>query len=160
MELLSKLRTSFQKQYNAERQNQAVYTAFQNYFDAQTWDGFSKWMKKSAQEEGEHAQKLADYLVSRNCVPEIQSLESVAVSGSPRELFQKALELEMGNTASLTELYLECLKFQCYEAGFFLEWYLDEQRKSERELTDILQMFDHAGNDNAAIMMIDERLGE
>lgn len=161
MNLSPVLVKAFQDQFTAERNNEAFYWQCALCLDDMNWSGFAKWMSKAANEEKEHAQKFADYLIDRNVCPDVESLASVVhPTGDVMQFFGLALQAEQANTLRLNRLFALCQAENDYDAQLWLQWALNEQRVSERELTDLLKLLERSGGNNAALLEIDEHIND
>jgi ferritin len=141
------LKQALQEQFNKERQNEANYRAKAAQAEAANYPGVAAWMKRSADEEHEHADLIENYLVARNEVPVYTNLMMIDLLPGDAliDLFQGALELEQQNTVSLETLYYLAEQSEDPRTCSFLTvphddfpGFLEEQTKSEREITDIL----------------------
>lgn len=160
MNLDSSLEQMFQTQMSREYANALAYDNLAGGLEAEAWDGFAKFMRKSAEEERGHYRKFNDFLVDRNCTPAIQNaITSSVVTQDPLSAFTQAKGLEMSNTTLLIDLDRACANVGDQEARNFLIWALEEQRNSERELTDILIWLSRAQGNDAAMRDLDEKLG-
>lgn len=130
------------QQLTLERQNAAIYDALSAMLDAVNWAGSSKWMKHAADEEREHADKVTSYIVDRNSLPVFMPLEgcNTPASDNLTEYFQAALLREQATTEALKTLYYLAESEEDPQLCVFLHPLLDEQTRSEREITDILIM--------------------
>ncbi len=161
MQISEKLYKAFQVQVTRELTNAEAYWQLSFVADAQVWPGLSYFFKKSAQEEIGHATKLADFLTDRTRTAKIGTHTTLSAEGEQTfaTLVGTALKLEQQNTTALIELYSLCVTERDFEAGVYLNWFLAEQRVSERELFDILTQAQRAGS-NAALLIIDGTLVE
>ena len=137
-----------QDQFNMERQNAAVYDCLSACLEAVNWEGSAAWMKRNANDERGHADRVSGYIIDINKMPEFFPLLPITDNSDGENLpayFTAALNREMLTTAHLTILFNEASKmgdaqtiaFLLQQAGDF-PGFLAEQTKSEREITDIL----------------------
>lgn len=159
MEIDSELFQSLNTQLNREIFNSHSYRQLAALSDAESWDGFSKWLHHAADEELEHSRKIFDFLIDRNRVPTIETIEAPQVQASvnPINWLTEALDLEQANTRLIVDLYWVCFTAKDADAAIFLEWFVEEQRRSEREIQDLLL---EAGRSDAAMKMVDEKLSK
>ena len=144
-------------QYNAERQNAAVYKALQAAFEEVNWAGFARWCGKSSAEEIDHSNRIFDYLTKR------QALVTVSELPKPPEFngedilsnFEAALELEMSNTTKITSLVRLALDMNDFMTFSALEWFVDEQASSEAEIVQIIADLGHVDD----VWLVDQKLG-
>lgn len=147
------LLTEFVHQLTLERQNAAIYDALSAGLDVVNWPGSSAFMHKSADEEREHAQKFCDFIVDRNESPVFEPLEAATfpAGNNLSDFFRAALVREQMTTESINALYFQAEEAEDPAACQFLHWFIAEQIKSERELTDILIMLERLGNDGKVV---------
>ena len=83
---------------------------------------------------------------------------NVGATPEPPEVFAAALDLERQVSQEIIDLYYEAHQARDFATVSFLEYFLDEQVKSERELTQIVADLDRA-DCPAALLLIDRELG-
>lgn len=145
------------EQFNHERANQVLYQAFADYMEAATWPGFSHWFDKQAEEEGQHARRIAAYLIDQNCLPVYMPLEAPPMEGidtAPEVLFKLTLERERLTTSMINQLYHLADLEESPATCEFLLWFIREQVEEERALVDILQEMGRA-TCPAALLLLD-----
>lgn len=146
-----------QNQLTLERTNHAIYRSMADELENLGWDGCADYMRKSSDEELEHADKIASFLVDRNIDPFYDTVQSPPeLSEELPDYFKNAYAAEQKTTASIMELYNQALAENEYLVTEFLHWFLAEQVKSEREVWDIIQMLE-ATNE---WRLIDEKVGK
>lgn len=136
------LEIALQEQLNRERTNHATYRQMAETLDNMYWPGSSAWMRKASDEEQEHADKFAAYMIDRNIQPQYSAL-SAPVTPNTEHLpayYQTALNLERDNTESIKALYYLAEQAEDPQTCTFLIWAIDEQTAAERELVDIITM--------------------
>ena len=130
-----------QQEVTLERTNRDFYRLGSFTLDNEGWGGFAKFFKKSSDEEQEHADKFADLLVDRNINPVYNVIGGIeAIESDPLKWCQAAYEAEQKTTAAIQEIYQQAMDEGEYLVTDFLGFFLNEQRKSEREVWDIIQM--------------------
>lgn len=148
--------SALQQEYTFERLSSAVYLGLAAAADSASWLGFATWFKKNAAEELEHAGKFYDYMLDRDLVPQVDEIASIGVAGddSPLGWMKLALMQEQKVTANVSAMFADAVQAGDGQTVAFLMWFLDEQTKSERFLTDIIRMLEVAAGDVAAIRQI------
>ncbi len=160
------LRDSLNKQITNERYNAAFYRAAAARLDLLNLPGFARWMKRSAKEETKHASWFADYLIDRNEAAIYAALDAVTlpngstINNVASALFALALQAEQRTTQQINSLYLMADEVNDPQTCVFLHWFIEEQTKSEREVTEILAQVKLAESDPAGILTLDHRLGK
>ena len=125
------------EQFNHERANQVLYQAFADYLEGAAWPGFSHWFSKQAEEEGQHARRIAAYLIDHKRLPVYQPLDAPPVEGidtTPEALFRLALERERLTTSMISQLYHLADLEESPATCEFLLWFIREQVEEERAL--------------------------
>lgn len=133
---------AIQEWHNLERQNVAAYDALFGGADNVNWPGLALWCKHSADEEREHAEKVAAFLVDKGISPEYGPLSAANApeSDNHADYFRAALTREMLTDETIKEIYKMAFDAGEYDACEFMLWFLAEQRRSIREITDYLKM--------------------
>jgi ferritin len=116
-------------------------------------------MRNASDEEGQHADKFAAYLIDRNQVPRSDALPApLVISGEDMlPYFESALLIETTNTEQIKELHYAAEQAEDMQTCVFLIPVIEEQTKSERELIDICLMLRRLNNNGRVIY--DETLG-
>lgn len=134
-----------------------LYLSIASYFENIPLEGFYKWFRKQADEEHEHAMKIYDYLLDRNLHVHMQAIERPPVEfKSIEECFQLALEHEKKVTHWIHQLYELAWTEGDHATHVFLQWFITEQVEEEKNATDNLDQIMFAGNDPAAILVLDQ----
>jgi len=138
----STLTQAFQEWHTTERQNSAAYDALFVQADNVNWPGLAKWCKHAADEEREHAAKVAAFLVDKNVLPEISDIVRVAspAGDDHTAFFQAAMAREVLTDETIKEIYRMAEEAGEYDACEFIFPFLVEQRRSIREIGDYLKM--------------------
>lgn len=146
------LLSSLNQQYNQELVNAATYRSLGWELEALNWAGSSSWMFKAFQEEEEHAKRIAEYIIDQNGVPVLELMNSIQLVASEDlvQYFSKALDLEKINTELLRVLYFEAERAEDAATCIFLQGFITEQVRSERDIVDILTMLERLDNNGRA----------
>ena len=138
-----------------------LYLSMSGYFDAVNLPGFALWMRKQYEEETQHALKLFDSLLDRGERVQLPPVASPPSSfRSPLDTFEQALEHEREVTAHIHELYDLALQEKDYASKVLLDWFVQEQVEEEKSATEIVERLKMAGEDGAALLMLDKEMGE
>lgn len=136
--------------------NLAVQMQSIGYFGAQ------KYFEKEAISEREHAKVITDYVNDMGGTSSIMGI--LAQADTPKTL-NEAFELSMEAEEELLKFYVELYEEvedkmkDCVTAQFLLQ-FIEIQRKAVGEVRDILSILDRAKGNEAAILMVDSKLGE
>ena len=132
--------TLVQREVTLERTNRDFYRLGSFTLDNAGWGGFAKFFMKSSGEEQEHADKFAGLLVDRNINPIFDTIQSIEyLTGDPLVWIKAAYAAEVRTTAAIMEIYKQAQDEGEFLVTQFLQFFLEEQRKSEREVYDIQQ---------------------
>jgi ferritin len=138
-----------------------LYLSMSGYFETASLTGFAYWMRKQYEEEAQHALKLFDSLLDRGERVQLPSVDQPPSSfRSPLDAFEQALEHEKEVTAHIHELYDLAILEKDYPAKILLDWFVQEQVEEEKAATEIVERLKMAGEDGAALLMLDKELGE
>jgi ferritin len=160
--MLSKtLQDALNTQIKHEFFSSYLYLAMSSYFESQSLLGFAKWMRIQSEEEHGHAMRLFDFVHDRGGSVELQALEQPRGEfAAPLDVFQQALEHERFITAQIHQLYALAVREKDYPTQVHLQWFIDEQVEEEKNASDIVDQLRIAGNDGAAILLLDHNLGQ
>lgn len=137
-----------------------VYLSMSAYLEAANFIGFAKWMRMQAQEEVKHGMKLFDYVNDRNGRVTLKTLEQPPVQfKSALDVFEHALEHEKKVTGLIHTLYELAKKENDYATQVALQWFINEQVEEESTATKVVDRLKIAGNDGAALLMLDNEMG-
>ncbi len=146
---------ALQEQFNRERINRETYRLMSANLDAVNWSQAASYMHKASNEEGEHADKFAGYLIDRNETPRYDPLPA-PVSPNGDDLvpyFEAALMTEKANTEGIKNVHYAAEQAEDAQTCVFLIWAIEEQTKAERELTDILLMLRRLDNNGRLLFV-------
>ncbi len=147
------------KQIKMEAHSSAAYLAMAGWCDVEGYDNCAEFFFKQSDEERKHQLKLFHYLADMEC-PAISPTvaETQHEFGKLREVFEKALEMEMAVTDSIHEIMAECRKHNDFATEEFMRWFVQEQIEEEYVARRTLELFDVLGEDQIALGMIEERV--
>ncbi len=147
-------------QINKELFAAYLYLSMCAAFEARSLDGFAQWMRGQAQEELAHAMRIFDHMNERGARVELAALTRPTQEfGSTLEAFQAALDHERSVTKAIHELYDIALEKHDHASQLLLEWFIDEQVEEEDTVGTIVDQLRMAGENEAAILMLDRELG-
>ena len=147
------------RQINNELEASYTYLAMAAYFDKQNLTGFSAFMERQSNEELGHAQRLFRYVLARNGNVELEAINKPQKAyGTVQDAFALSLERERENTESIYNLYELTRTKHDYGTLSHLQWFLDEQVEEEKVMGDILGRLELAGNDKAALLILDDQM--
>jgi ferritin len=149
------------RQIQAEFESAYVYLSMSAYCEANDQVGFAQWLRVQAKEELAHAMKFFDHVNGRGGRVLLTAIEAPPPSfGSFADLFEQVLQHEVKISAQIHDLYDLAHREKDYASIPLLQWFLAEQVEEERLAADVLALVKRAGEDKAAILHLDRRLGE
>lgn len=124
------------------------------YFGAQKF-----FLSESSDELG-HYQKIVDYINDRGLVATVPQIEMQDEKvTSLRDALTIGFETEKALSEDYSEWFKQAFAEDVVTAQFFLQ-FIEHQRKSLGEYGDLIARLDRAGANEAAILLIDQELGE
>lgn len=155
-----KIEEAINKQLNAELYSGYMYLSMAAYFESIDLAGFANWSRLHAQEEFTHGMKFYDYLVSRGARVTLTQIE-----GPPTEwesaiaVFDHVYQHEQVVTGLINDLVDLTISLKDHATNNFLQWFIAEQVEEEETANGVLQRLKLAGDDSAALLMLDKELG-
>ena len=138
-----------------------LYLSMAGSFEVANLTGFAHWMREQSREELEHAMKFFDFLLDRGEHVQLRAIEEPPYAfRSPLDTFEQALEHEKEITARINNLYELAVRENDYPAQILLSWFVTEQVEEEKNATDIVERLRMAGEDSAALLLLDSELGK
>ncbi|MFP4686714.1 MAG: ferritin [bacterium] len=155
-----KLATEMNKQITEEFRAAAHYLAMAAYLDSQDWNGMADFMKAQVEEEREHGMKFYEFLNEVGKRVTIGAVEEPKNSySSIKEVFETALEHERYVTGRIQKMVAIAEEENDYCARNILQWFVDEQVEEENSMGEILVQLERIGDNQAALLMLDQKLG-
>jgi len=139
-----------------------LYANVANHMQAVGFFGAQKYFQAESADEFTHYQKIVDFINDRGDVATINALPKM--SDMPKSLmdcFEIALEAETDLENFYVKLYEEAEDkyMDCVTAQFLLQ-FIEIQRKSVGEMKDMLSILKICGDNSAALLELDEKLGD
>ena len=146
-------------QIQAEFASAYLYLAMSARFDAMNLKGFAKWLRVQWEEETGHALKLYDFLLQRDRVVALKTVEAPALTFETAvQAFEQVLQHEQYVTERINALYELALAERDYPLQTFLHWFINEQVEEESNAKQILEQLRMVGP--AGLLMIDRHIGK
>ena len=138
-----------------------LYLSMAGSFEVANLTGFAHWMREQAKEEMNHAMKFFDFLLDRGDQARLQAIDAPPYAfRSPLDTFEQALEHEKEVTSLIHDLYGIAVRENDYAAQVMLNWFVAEQVEEEKSATEIVERLRMAGEDSAALLLLDAELRE
>ncbi|AKB26581.1 Ferritin-like protein 2 [Methanosarcina sp. MTP4] len=159
--LNEKMQKALNEQINKEMYSAYLYLAMSAYCSYKGLAGFANWFKVQYGEEMEHADKIYKYLVEQGARVELEAIEKPPTEfGTLLEMFEKTLAHEQFVTHLIRELLELAVAEKDYATSIFLQWFVEEQVEEEANDSAIIAKLKLAGEDGAALLVIDSDLGK
>ena len=146
-------------QMNLELYSSLLYQQMSAWCSYHTFEGAAAFLRRHAQEEMTHMQRLFDYLTDTGNLPRINTVESpFAEYSSLDELFQETYKHEQLITQKINELAHAAMTNQDYPTFNFLQWYVSEQHEEEKLFKSFIDKLSLAGKSGEGLYFIDKEL--
>lgn len=155
-----KLKDSINEQIAAEMWSSNIYVSMYFYLEHAGYPGAAHWMKKQADEEMDHAFKMADYLLRRGAKPVMAAIPAVPQEWKgPKEVFEAVLAHERHVSELINRVYELALAEKDYASQDFFMGFVREQVEEEASAEEIVALFGQCGC-SGCMLKIDSRLGK
>lgn len=156
-----KIFKALNEQIKHELYSSFLYLSIASYFENIPLEGFSKWFRKQAEEEHEHAMKIYDYILDRNLHVDLQAIEKPPVKfDSIETAFKMALEHEQKVTKWIYRIYDMAVEEKDHATHVFLQWFITEQVEEEKNAQDNLDQIIFSEGDKAALFVLDQNFAK
>jgi len=150
------------EQIKIEAASSAKYLAMASWCAEQGFVNSEAYLMTQAQEEREHMIKFFKYVNEaggRAISPEVAHIPHEFES--LRDIFETALEQEIGVTNSIYKLVEAARKGRDFITEHFLQWFVQEQMEEEVNARRAVQLFDIIGEESGFhIYQIDKAIGK
>lgn len=158
--LSERVQQALNEQINREFYASYLYLAMAAHFEEQSLDGFARWMYAQSEEEYGHAMRILRHVLERGGHVELAPIAAPpAEFGAPLDVFQQSLDHERKVTGHIHDIYRLAMEEQDYAAQSLMEWFVNEQVEEEDTVGRIVDRLRMAGDDRAAILLLDAELG-
>lgn len=155
----SKLQQAINDQITAELWSSQLYLQMSYFLKHQGWDGYASWLRLHAEEEREHATRMADYLTDRGGIVKLQMIDVVPEGwGSILEVFEHSLSHEKLVSKMINMIVTLAREEECYPTENFFRNFVDEQVEEEALFGDIVDKLKKAGE--TGLFFLDAELGK
>lgn len=147
------------EQLNLEFYSANLYLQMGAWCSDKGFEGAAGFLKKHAQEEMQHMQRLFDYLSDTGALPLLGSIAAPPTEfESLADVFQQTYEHEQLITRQINELAHVAMTTRDYSTFHFLQWYVAEQHEEEKLFKSVLDKLALVGNSGKALFFIDKDL--
>jgi ferritin len=158
---LNNLTQAINAHLESEFQASHSYLAMSIWLREKDLAGFSSYMLEKSDEERAHAARMIAYLVDCDeevVLPTIQAPERQWES--VQHLFDRVYDMEKEVTASINRLYSLAEASSDRSASAMLDWFVSEQIKEEAEARFVRKRLRLAGDNAAALLLLDQQFLE
>ena len=151
------------EQVRHEFESAYAYLGLCSALNALNYDGFAHWMRKQYREELEHADRLIDYIQSRQGVVQLQDFKvKNFILKCPYEAFKMAYDVEVSNTKNIHRAYKLAVEKHDYPTQVCLQWFITEQVEEEAQCSHYMELTRRIADDRNlhAMMELDRIAGK
>ena len=155
--ITEKLQNAINDQITAELRSSNLYLQMSYFLEKEGWSGCAHWMMKQSEEEKEHANELAHYLIKRGGEAKINMIDVVPAGwGSVEEVFKHVYEHECHVSRLISDLVDVASAEKDKATQDFLWGFVREQVEEEATAAGIVDRLKKAGD--AGLFYIDSQL--
>ncbi|POP45008.1 H-type ferritin [Superficieibacter electus] len=146
-------------QMNLELYSSLLYQQMSAWCSYHSFEGAAAFLRRHAQEEMGHMQRLFDYLTDTGSLPRIENTASpFAEYESLDHLFHATYEHEQLISSQINALAHAAMSSQDYPTFNFLQWYVAEQHEEEKLFKSVIDKLSLAGKSGEGLYFIDKEL--
>jgi ferritin len=147
------------EQMNLELYSSLLYQQMSAWCCYHSFEGAAAFLRRHAQEEMEHMQRLFAYLTDTGNMPRINAVPApVNEYASLDALFNATYEHEQLITRQINELAHAAMTSQDYPTFNFLQWYVSEQHEEEKLFKSVLDKLSLVGKSGEGLYFVDKEL--
>lgn len=147
------------EQMNLELFSSLLYQQMSAWCSYHSFEGAAAFLRRHAQEEMSHMQRLFDYLTDTGSLPQIRQIASpFAEYASLDELFNATYEHEQLITRQINALAHTAMTTQDYPTFNFLQWYVAEQHEEEKLFKSVIDKLRLVGKSSEGLYFVDKEL--
>lgn len=156
-----KIQDAINDQIGAEQYSSQLYLAMSAHCESKSFRGIAHWLRIQAQEESKHAMKLVAFLLDRGGRLQLAGVAAPpAEFGTVTQVFEKILEHEQSNTATINALFELARAEKDYPCEVALQWYVTEQVEEEASIGRIVDQLKAMGEHGGGIWYLDSKMGK
>lgn len=160
MKLSQRTNEALQTQLMREIEASYLYLSMAGYCDSLGLGGFATWLYEQSSEEWQHAMKFRAYIDDRGeRVTYGDIAKPDADFSSVLEVFEKALENEVGVSAAIADLYSLAEEEKDRATQAFLDWFVAEQVEEEKSVQSVIDWLKRIGDSQQGLYLLDQQLG-
>jgi ferritin len=156
-----KIEAALNKQLNNELAAEYAYLAMSADLTAKCLRGLAGWLRQQAQQERMHAMKLFDFINDRKGRVRLEEIPTPQFEwSSALAAFEDSYAREVKTSKEIDQLVEMAATEKDHAADAFLQWFVAEQVQEEATIQGIVDKLRLAGDDPAALLMLEEQLGQ
>jgi ferritin len=141
MMISAKMAKALNDQVAAEYGSYYIYAAMSYKLETMNLPIFAKWFDLQANEEKEHAEKIAKYLLEQGAEVNLQALPAPKATWKTcLAICEEALKHEKYITQRIHDLKALAAKEKDYATDSFLNWFVDEQVEEVASTSELVEM--------------------
>ncbi|HAT1683012.1 TPA: non-heme ferritin [Klebsiella oxytoca] len=146
-------------QLNLELYSSLLYQQMSAWCSYHGFEGAAGFLRRHAQEEMSHMQRLFDYLIDTGSMPLLDAQEAPPADfESLNTLFRQTYEHEQLITRKINELAHAAMSSQDYPTFNFLQWYVAEQHEEEKLFKSLLDRLTMMGDCGQSLYLFDKEM--
>ncbi|MDF1839780.1 MAG: non-heme ferritin [Planctomycetota bacterium] len=156
----SKLSEQLNTQIGLEQYSSNLYLQMSAWCESEGLTGCAGFMRKHADEEMEHMQRLFQYVVDTGARANIGAIPAPRSDFKDiKDVFETTLAHEETITTAINSLVATAFEEKDFSTFHFLQWYVAEQHEEEGLFKNILDRIRIIGTDGTGLFMIDQEVG-
>lgn len=156
-----KVLNALSEQINFEFESAYLYLNLAIAMEEKGFNGYAHWLREQWHEEIEHAERMISYAHRRDVKPELDTIKVTPVESTVLlDVAKTVLEHEKLVTSKICDLRKLAIDEGDQATEVFLQWFISEQVEEEENATDVVSMFEAAGDDKAMQFTVDGILGK
>ncbi len=157
--ITEKLQKAINDQITAELWSSNLYLQMSYFLEKEGWDGFAHWMMKQSEEEKDHANELAHYLIKRGGEAKVDKVDVVPSGwGSVLEVFEHVYKHECYVSELIDSLVDVAASEKDKASQDFLWGFVREQVEEEATAAGIVEKLKKAGDNG--LLFLDGQLAQ
>lgn len=153
--------TKLNQQINLEFYSSNLYLQMASWCESKGLEGCTTFLRRHAQEEMLHMQKLFDYVNETGAMAVIGSIDAPPCEYTDiQDVFHKTLAHECDITRKINDLAHTAFTEQDYSSFNFLQWYVAEQHEEEKLFKSIIDKIRMIGLEHKGLYFIDKEVAK
>jgi ferritin len=159
--ITKKMEKALNGQINKEFYSAYLYLSMSSSCNKLGMPGCEHWFRIQYDEEVIHMTKMFDYVMQHGGEAHLMQIDEPPENfSSALDAFEASLKHEQFVTKSINELLDVAVDERDHATQVFLQWFITEQVEEEANVKEIVDRLKMIGDNGAALMMIDDKLGQ